>query len=902
MTGRRRSEWISTLALFAFPVVSRDRYGRDMAQLLDDHCRAARDEGRPVWRIWLMGIWDIVIQGFGERWEDRRRQRKQPRRPRESRMRDALVQDLRFAVRQIGKNPTFAAVAIITLALGIGANTAVFSVINGVILRPLPYPAPQDLVRVWTRFLPESGYEGEEFTLSPREGVEYADATRAMEHVAIYDWTSTALTGDGTEPTRLAAAFVDEGFFPLLRRRPHLGRWFTPEELAPNGPRAAILTHGLWTSRFGEDASVVGRTIVLDGQAVEIVGVMPAGFDFPNPDVRIYLPFQLDRAAAGGWGWHGINVIARLAPGYTLPQAEAELASLNEAWREEYGHPQTGHTLYLASLHQATVGDVAETLWMLMAAVVLVLLIASANVANLLMARGESRTREVSLRVALGASRGRIVKQLLTESLVLALAGAALGVGLAVAGVRAALLINPDVLPRAEAIAIDLPVLAFTMALTVGSALIFGLAPAIQTGARSRGASLGTESRSSESRSRKRVRSILVAGEVALSVIVVLSAALVGRSFAALTSVDSGFQETGRLSFGISLPEADYGSVDEVRVTVEELADRLRAVPGVTSASYTSSLPITGPLNLPDFNIEGRPRPSSGERMLSAQTFVVLPGFMETMGIRLQRGRAFSPTDDENGQIVALIDAEAARVFWPGQDPLNQRLGFGFPVDSIRWATIIGVVDNTLAEGPDREIRPQIYLPFAQQQGFWMATSRTGSFILKTEGEPTMLVEGARRAVAAVNTNLPLSDIRPMDDIVSRSVAQPRLISALLGSFAVIALMLSMVGVYGVVSYSVARRTREIGIRLALGANMTRVVRMMIREGAAPAVTGLGLGLVGALAVTSLMSDMLFHVSPTDPTTFIVFPTILAAVSMFASWLPSRRATRVAPTEALREE
>jgi predicted permease len=684
--------------------------------------------------------------------------------------------------------------------------------------------------------------------------------------------------------------------------RPHLGRWFTPDELAPNGPRAAILTHGLWIGRFGSDRNIIGRTIILDGSAAEIVGVMPAGFDFPSPEVRIYMPFQLDRSSAGGWGWHGVNTIARLAPGYTLPQAEAELASLNVAWRKEYGHPQIGHTLYLTNLHEATVGSVAETLWMLMAAVVLVLLIASANVANLLMARGESRTREVSLRVALGAGRGRIVRQLLTESLVLATAGAALGVGLAVVGVRTALLINPDVLPRAHGIAIDLRVLMFTTAMTVGSAVIFGLVPAVQAGARSRGASLGAESRSSESRSRKRVRSVLVAGEVALSVIVVLSAALVGRSFAALTSVDSGFQQTGRLSFGISLPDADYGSVGEVRLAVEELAERLRAVPGVTSVSYTSSLPITGPLSLPDFNIEGRPRPPRGERMHSAQTFVVLPGYVETMGIQLERGRVFNASDDENSLIVALIDREAARVYWPGEDPINQRLGFGFPIDSVRWATIVGVVNNTRAEGPDREIRPQIYLPFAQQQGFWMATSRTGSFVLRTEEDPTILVEGARRAVAAIDANLPLSDIRTLDDIVGQSVAQPRLTSALLGSFAIIALVLSMVGVYGVVSYSVARRTREIGIRLALGANMTRVVRMMIREGAAPAVIGLGVGIVGALAVTSLMADMLYQVSPTDPTTFILFPTILIVVSLFASWLPSRRATLVAPTEALRQE
>jgi predicted permease len=812
-----------------------------------------------------------------------------------------LGQDLRFAFRQIRKNPVFAAVAILTLAVGIGANTAVFSVVNGVLLRPLPYPDQDELVRVWTRFLPESGYEGEDFPLSPREAVEYRDATTVMETVAYYDGGSSTLTGEGSEPQRLPTVWASFELFPLLGVQPQIGRWFSEEEDAPDGPSVVVLSDELWAARFGRDPSVLGRTITLDGTSAEVVGIMPAGFGFPDRSQRLYRPVQLDDTDPGGWGWHGVRTVSRLASGRSLAQADAELASLVSGWRQEYGHPQVGHSLYLRPLRADVVRGVSGTLWLLMASVGLVLLIAAANVANLLLARGESRAREVSVRVALGAGRLRIVRQLLTESVVLAAMGALLGVVLAWGAVRAALFIDPSVLPRTEGISMDLTVLGFTAVVALGSAFLFGMAPALQTKA---GASnVVTESRSTSSSGGRRLRRALVVSEVALSLLVVVSAGLVGRSFVELVRVDTGVESEGRLTFNVELAGVAYPSLDEVKAGIAQLIDGLEAIPGVTSASFTSSLPlVNGARWLPDFRIEGRPRPTAGERMMSAATSVVTPGFVETMGIDVIRGRAFTRADRASDLLVALVNREAMEVYWPGEDPVGQRIGFSYGSDTIPWATVVGVVENTRVDDPRGDIRPQIYLPHEQEQGFWGAATNAGTFVLHTAVDPSTVVPSARRAVATVDPNLPLSAVRTMEDVVDGSVAQSRLTSGLLGSFGIMALLLAMVGVYGVVSYSVARRTREIGIRVALGADRRQVVGMMVKEGARPALIGVAAGLAGAFFLTSYLSDLLFRVSPTDPLIFATLPIALSAVAVLASWIPSLRATRVPPTEALRQE
>ncbi len=809
---------------------------------------------------------------------------------------DSVRQDLASAFRQVRADPIFSLSAIFILAVAIGANSAVFSVVNGVVLRPLPYPEPENLVRVLVRFMPESGFDFEAFPPSPAEASAYAHDSTVMEEVAQYVHVDLTLNEPGQDPDRVQGIALGGRALPLLRVRPELGRWFEPEETMPGGPAVAILSHAIWNGRYDLDPAILGRTVTLDGTPTQIVGVMPEGFDFPHADVRVYVPYQLDHSNPGGWSNHGIQSVGRLAERFTLAQAGDELEALNEAWRAEYGHPQAGHFLYLEELHGSTVGEVRTALWMLLAAVGLVLLIAAVNVASLMLARGESRGREVWLRMALGARRGRIIRQMLTESLVLASVAAALGLALARVALDAILLIDPEALPRAEGITIDSPVLLFTLVISVTTVMVFGLAPALQAAS----ADLSKDTRTTETAGKKRLRSTLVSVEVAICVVVVLSAGLLGRSFAELSRVDSGFSADGRLTFGMFLPRTTYPAAEEVRVGVHALREQLEGIPSVQSVAYTSSLPISGNGAYPSFSIEGRPLPGPGERALSALTIVATPGYLQTMGIDVVSGRAFELDDLEDRPLVALINREAATAYWPGEDPLGQLISFrgeGSP-----WVRIVGVIDNVLAGGPVEEIGPQIYLPFAQQQGFWNATSREGSFVLRTAGDPLAVVAAARRAVGTVDPLLPLDNIRTVRDIVDSSLSQQRLTSSLLASFAAIALLLALVGVYSIVSYSVARRTREIGIRKALGARRGQVLWLMVREGAAPALAGLAVGLGLSLAVTSALADLLFQVSPHDPLTFVALPLVLAAVAILASWIPSLRAMRVAPVEALRSD
>ena len=811
-----------------------------------------------------------------------------------------LGQDLRFASRQIRKNPGFAAVAILTLALGIGANTAVFSVVRGVLLEPLGYAQPDGLMRVWARFLPESGYTGDRFSVSPAEAIDYREYSTTTASVGYYRLDGVTLTGEGAEPQRLRAVLASYDMLPLLGVPPVLGRWFTRDEDRPGGPDAVILSNGLWTSRFGADPGVVGRVISVNGVQCEVVGVMPRGFRFPERVDDLYLPFRMDEDNPGGKANHSVLALARLAPGVTLQQAEAELEALTLAWREEFGHPQPGHNIYPVDLHGDVVGDVSRPLWMLMATVVLVLVIASANVANLLLARGETRTHEVALRTALGAGRGRIARQLLTESLVLATAGAACGVGLAVLGLRATRLLDPDALPRMEQIGLDPWVLGFTALVTLGAVLLFGLAPALQSVMRP-GNQVGSEGRATGSALGKRIRSALVTLEVALSVVVVLSAGLVARSFAQLMSVDTNMDTESRLVFGVELPVSDYATGPERATTFARIVERVEAVPGVASAAVVSNLPLSGQVWLPDFHIQGRTPPAPGERKLSASMLLITPGYMETMGIDVVAGREFALSDGPGAEMVALVSREAARVYWPDGDALGSQIGLGYEHGSRPWMTVVGIVYDTPTGDLDDEVRPQIYVPLAQTEESLGGTMAGGSVVLRTSVDPTSVVPSLRRAVAEIDPDLPLASLGTMDDVVKTVTAQPRLASGLLGIFALAAFLLAVVGVYGVVAYSVARRTREIGVRLALGARQRQVIGLMVREGARPALIGVAVGVLAALAATSLLRDLLFGVSPTDPVTFVSVPLVLVFISLLASWIPARASTRVTPVEALRE-
>lgn len=814
---------------------------------------------------------------------------------------EGFAQDVGVALRQLRRNPTFAAVAIVTLALGIGANAAVFSVVNGVLLRPLDYPEPDRLVRMWTRFFPESGYEGERFPLSPAEALDYRDGTEVLEAVAYYAVTSVTLSGDGGDPARLVAVAASDDLLPLLGVPPMLGRWFGPEEDVPGAPPVAVLEHRLWVDRFGSDAGILGRTLMLGGVPTRVVGVMPPGFAFPDADARLVLPYRLDEAAPGGRGGHGIRALGRLAPGRSFAEAEEELAALTVAWREAYGHPQPGHFTYLTPLHEDAVLAVAQPLWTLMAAVALVLLIGTANVANLLLARGETRVHELSLRAALGAGRSRIVRQLLTESLVLAALAGALGAGLAAGATGMWAPRAVELVPHTATIALDAEALGFTVLVAVGVALLFGAVPALQAARMDPSAGLAAGRSATSSGRRLTFRKALVTAEITLSVVVVLGAGLVGRSFAKLVQVDPGVEAEGRLTFGLELRASDYDTPEAVAAGIDALVERLDGVPGVQSASFTSSLPITGARWLPDFRIEGRPQPAQGERALSAATETVTPGHLATLGIGVVRGRAFEVGDRAEAPLVALVNEEAARVFWPGEDALGRRIGFRFGTDDVPWATIVGVVTDTRTDGLAYPVRPQIYLPHAQRQGFWGATTRAGYFVLRTARPPLDLVPEVRRAVGSFDPGLALESVRSLDQVVTQSVSRSRLLSALLGGFGLVAILLAAIGVYGVVAYTVARRTREIGIRLALGAGRRRVIRRMLREGAWPAIAGVVLGVGLGLAGARLVEGLLYGVAPTDPLTFVTLPLGLLAVALVASWVPTRAATRVPPGEVLRD-
>jgi putative ABC transport system permease protein len=813
-----------------------------------------------------------------------------------------LGQDVRFALRQLRKSAGFTAAAVVTLAVGIGADTAVFSVVRGVVLRPLSYPHPEQLVRLWTRFLPESGYESARFTLSPAEAIDYRRDGRRVQSVAYYRTGSATLTGDGGEPQRLSTVAGSVDLLPLLGVRPLLGRWIQADEDRPGGPRVAVLGHALWVSRFGADTAVVGRAITLNGISTEVVGVMPGSFRFPDGDVDAFLPFQLDEEHPGAKANHYVNALMRLAPGATLAQARAEMEALTSSWRAEYGHPQPGHFIYLTDLRDDVVGDAGRALWTLMAAVALVLVIAAANVAGLVVARSETRTREVSLRVALGAGRARIARQLLTESVLLSAAGAAAGLLLVLGILRGMRLLDPEALPRMDEIALDLPVLAFTTLTALLVALAFGLAPALASARGYAGAALSSGARTPESTRGKRTRSVLVAAEVALGVVVVVSAGVVARSFAALVAVDPGIDPRDRLTFDVSMSRVAYPSGPARARLVEDALDHLRALPGVTSAAFTTSLPLDGGVWLPDFHIQGKPRPAAGTLGWSASTILVSPGYFETMGMRTVRGRTFDAGDRAGSAPVAVVSEETARRFWPGEDPVGALIAFGAERDSLPWMTVVGIVGDTPTGSLDAEPMPQIYASYAQAEAVFGSTGSFGSVILETSLRPGLVVPSARRAMAEVDPDLPLDGLRTVASMVRDATAKPRLTSSLLASFALVALLLAVVGAYGLVSYAVARRRREIGIRMAMGARGGAVVGMMVRQGMTPAIVGAVVGVVVAWAAASLLRGLLFHVSPRDPLTYTLLPPFMVAVAALASWLPARGAARVTPVDALREE
>ncbi len=811
---------------------------------------------------------------------------------------DEVRSDVRWAVRQLRRAPGFAAITVLTLGVAIGANTAVFSVVNSVVLQPLPFPEPEQLSAVWTRYLPPSGFDIDKFVLSGPEYLDIRDESRTVESIGAFQTGTRALTGEDVAARRVRVGFYSVEVSSILGVVPELGRWFTAEEDVPDGPDVVVLSHALWQERFGADPRIVGRSITMNGVSTEVVGVMPEGFSFPR-ETMAWLPLGLDRTNAGSRASHAYSVVARIAPGMTQADLDAELEVFADRWAAEYEH-NVAHFPWAQPLHTEVVADAPRTLRVLGAAVALVLLIACTNVANLLLARGERRHGEVAVRRTLGAGRARITRQLVTESLVLAAAAALVGLALAAGGLRALVAMDAEALPRLDTVGLDATVLLFTGGLCILTALLFGVVPAYLAGRRSSPTLATSASRAVGGRRSAALRRILVTGEVALSLVVVILAGLVVRSFDALTDTDPRMDPESLVVFSVTMPAAEYPEVEELPETWERLLDRLRALPGVARASAATSLPFTGMAQW-DFQLDDRPPRGEGDVAWNAGIGMVASDYFETLGIPLLEGRTFSDGDRRDGALVSVVSETMATRYWPGESALGKRFGYRMSEDSVAWMSIVGVVADPVTGRLNDEPYPYVYTPHAQSGISTYYVPRTLQIAIRSEvGEETLL-PAIRRTTAEFDPDLPLYRVRTMSDVVSDSLAGPRVTTNLLGTFATIALLLAAVGIYGVVSYSVAGRTREIGVRVALGAERSEITRLVLSEGTRPVLVGVVLGVGGAWFATRLVEALLYGVEATDPLTFVTLPLVLVGVGLVASLLPALRATRIPPTEALRE-
>jgi putative ABC transport system permease protein len=812
---------------------------------------------------------------------------------------DSLLQDIRYSFRRLLKSPAFTLIVILTLALGIGANTAIFSAVNAVLLRPLGYGDPERLVTIEHRY-PSLNLNA---PVSVPGFLDYQRA-RSIESMAVETGWAANLTGEG-EPERLQGARVTGRFFGTLGVPAERGRTLLPGEDSAGREHVAVLSYGLWQRLFGGSRGVVGRSLSLNSESYQVVGVMPRDFrDVQNRNVELWIPlvFRPDQLADGERTHEFLNLVARLRTGVPLEQAAAEIRTLAAQLKRQYpaAYP-SDWSLVTTSLAQHLVGDVRPALLVLLGAVGFVLLIACANVANLLLARAAARSKEIAVRTALGASRDRLIRQLLTESVMLALMGGVLGLFLAFWGVRAIIALNPANLPRADEIGVDPPVMLFTLLVSLVTGLLFGLAPAVHTAAADLHGMLKEGGRGSAGdRGGQGLRRMLVVAEVALALTLLTGAGLLIKSFARLQGVDPGFEPRRLLTFNLSLPASRYHSDTAQIAFFDQVIPAVSAVPGVRGVGATSVMPFGGGWSTAGFEIEGyqtppkQPGPWGDIRIVS-------PSYFATLGIPLRRGRLLDEQDRSGSPEVAVIDDEFVRRYWPHDDPIGKRFTFGPPAgatdtSSREWVTVVGVVGHTKQEGLDAENRLQLYLPYRQAGQPFL------TFAVRTAGPPEQYVNPVRRAVQSVDPEQPLSNVRSMDELISRSVGQRRLSMMLLSLFSGLALVLASVGIYGLMSYSVAQRSRELGVRIALGADRLDVLRLVLRQGMSLALTGIVIGVGAAFALSRVIESQLFGVRATDPTTFVAVAALLGLTALAANLIPAWRATRVDPAVVLREE
>jgi len=820
-----------------------------------------------------------------------------------------MLNDLRYALRTLARTPAFTLTAVLTLALGIGANTAMFSVVNAVLLRPLPFADPDRLVFVFSQ---NSRRNEGQMRVSALDFADWQREARSFDAVAAHVGTGFTFSGDEAAPELAIGQLVTQDFFRVLGVQPLVGRPFVADEFTPGRDRALLLSYGLWQRRFGSDATVAGRIVAVNGRPYEIAGVMPRAFGYPTDRYQLWAPLALTSetpdpdALPVNRNTHYLRVIARLKPGVVEARAQAEMSAIADRLASQYPDTNRGLAARVLPLGDQLLGDVRTALLVLLGAVGFVVLIACGNVTNLLLARATSRQRELAVRAALGASRARLVRHLFTETAVLYVGGAIAAIVVASWALALADSLKPDGIPRLADATIDARVLAVTSLVSMLTALVFGLAPAIHGARTDVGDALKSGVRTSgTSRGRQRLRAGLVVGQLALSMVLLVGAGLALRSFMRLTHVDPGFDADGQLTFGIVMPAARYPGAAEMRLFQSRLIAGLAAAPGVQNAGATTHLPFTGQNLENGFTAEGfevpadgrgREGPVAGLRGIAGDYFAAL-------GIPVTRGRAFSAADREGMPLVAIVNETFARKYWPGQEAIGKRLRLGGPSSDDPWRVVVGVVGDIKHMGPAAETRPEVDLPFAQlDPGFVTTWARGPSIVLRGSLPTASLASIAREHVKAADPTMPLTNVQTLAALASDIVSQPRFRTVLLGVFASLALVLATVGVFGVLSYFVTERTQEIGVRLALGAGPADVVRMVVARAVALAAGGTAIGLLAAVPLSRSMQALLFEIPPFDLLTFASVALGLVAAAALASYWPARRATRVDPVAALRME
>ena len=807
-----------------------------------------------------------------------------------------VLQDIRYAVRKLSRTPGFTTIAAFTLALAIGATTAIFSVIDGVLLKPLPFRDPERVVRVTNL------RDGNRMVSSVPDFLDIRAQSKSYASLAALDNQAMNLTG-GSEPERISAARVGATFWSLLGVTPQVGRGFAPNEDSQSAARTVVLSDGLWKRRFGGDRRIVGKTIALDGNSFTVIGVAPAGFSFPDrPDVWIPLVFAQDDLNPDGRGAHWMGIMGRLAPNVTVTQATSELVTITRRLEEQYPESNTNMSGAVIPMQEYLVGDVRPALYVMLGAVAFVLLIACANVANLLLVRAASRESEMAVRTALGAGAWRLVRQLVIESVLLAMIGGVFGTLLALWGVDLLLSMAPNGLPRINEVTVNGSVLVFTAGVTAVTGVLFGLFPALHAARANVGGMLKEGMRgSSGGVASRRARNTLVMAEMALAVVLLVGAGLLIRSFSKLLAVDPGFRAERVVTFAIAAPDTKYGQYAQRRELVSNLVERMKRVPGAQGAAVVTGLPLSNIMMRTSAHIVGTPPERPGERK-STDVAMATPGYFTTMGIPLVAGRDFTDRDGSGAPVVSIVNQEFVKRYFPNENPIGKRIELGWDQDTASTGgnmtlggEIVGVVANVKRRGLSQEVFPETYASYMQP------TFSNFSVVVRSTADPSTVMAAIRAQMRELDRDLPLSDLRQLKELVAASVSRPRFYTTILGVFASIALILAAVGIYGVISYAVSLRTRELGIRIALGATGRQVSGLVLQQGVGLAIAGVAVGGAGAYWLTRLLSKLLFGVSATDPLTFVGVAALLTAIAAIASFVPARRAAKVDPLLAMRE-